>query len=157
MNANDVAHKDRKRRKRDSRMIRFMYEKPPPTNRPPVPSAPSDDEDSEPETFERIWEKSQQVDPATIKYYWDGAYGNSYYNLTFGGMYSARTSYSEAPFMGTQDQGTSSSMPQADPNAPRGSCTAGGHFYGGLFGVTPDFRRETRCISYVCQDLVPHI
>jgi hypothetical protein len=23
--------------------------------------------------------------------------------------------------------------------------------------VTPDFRRETRCISYVCQDLVPHI
>jgi hypothetical protein len=22
--------------------------------------------------------------------------------------------------------------------------------------VTPDFRRETRCISYVCQDLVPH-
>jgi hypothetical protein len=23
--------------------------------------------------------------------------------------------------------------------------------------VTPDFRRETRCISYVCQDLVSHI
>jgi hypothetical protein len=23
--------------------------------------------------------------------------------------------------------------------------------------ITPDFRRETRCISYVCQDLVPHI
>jgi hypothetical protein len=23
--------------------------------------------------------------------------------------------------------------------------------------VTSDFRRETRCISYVCQDLVPHI
>jgi hypothetical protein len=23
--------------------------------------------------------------------------------------------------------------------------------------VTPDFRRETRCISYVCHDLVPHI
>jgi hypothetical protein len=23
--------------------------------------------------------------------------------------------------------------------------------------VTPDFRRETRCITYVCQDLVPHI
>jgi hypothetical protein len=26
-----------------------------------------------------------------------------------------------------------------------------------LTGVTPDFRRETRCITYVCQDLVPHI
>jgi hypothetical protein len=31
------------------------------------------------------------------------------------------------------------------------------NFAGAMGRVTPDFRRETRCISYVCQDLVPHI
>jgi hypothetical protein len=51
-------------------MIRLMYENPSPTNRPPIPHAPSDDDDSEPETFESIWDKSQQVDPATKKDYW---------------------------------------------------------------------------------------
>jgi hypothetical protein len=53
--------------------------------------------------FESIWDKSQQVDPATNKDYWDRAYGNTYYNPAFGGVYSARSSYSEIPFMGTQD------------------------------------------------------
>jgi hypothetical protein len=111
MKASDVVHKEMQLRKRDSRMIRLVYENPSPTNRPPIPLAPSDDEDSEPETFDTIWDKSQQVDPATNKDYWDKAYGNTYYNPTFGGMYSARSSYSEVPFMGTQGQGTSSSMP----------------------------------------------
>jgi hypothetical protein len=46
-----------------------MYENPSPTNRPPIPRAPSDDEDSELETFESIRDKSQQVDPATNKDY----------------------------------------------------------------------------------------
>jgi hypothetical protein len=50
-----------------------------------MPHAPSDEEESEPETFESIWERSQQVDPATNKDYWDRSYGNSYYNPTFGG------------------------------------------------------------------------
>jgi hypothetical protein len=94
MKANDAVHKERKLRKRDSRMIRLMYENPSPTNRPPMPHAPSDEEESEPETFESIWEISQQVDPATNKDYWDKAYGSSYYNPTFGGVYSARSSYS---------------------------------------------------------------
>jgi hypothetical protein len=100
-----------------------MYENPSPTNRPPMPHAPSDEEDSEPGTFESIWEKSQQVDPRTNKDYGDKAYGNTYYNSTFGGMYSARSSYSEVPFMGTQGQGTSSSMTQVDLNA-QGSSNA---------------------------------
>jgi hypothetical protein len=86
MKANDVVHKERQLRKRDSRMIRLMYENPSPTNRPPMPQAPSDEEESELETFEGIWERSQQVDPATNKDYWDRAYGNSYYNPTFGGV-----------------------------------------------------------------------
>jgi hypothetical protein len=81
MKANDAVHKQRQLRKRDSRMIRLMYETPSPTNRPPMPHAPSDEEESESETFEGIWERSQQVDPATNKDYWDRAYGNSY---TFG-------------------------------------------------------------------------
>jgi hypothetical protein len=119
-----VVHKERQLRKRDSRMIRLMYENPSPTNRPPIPHAPSDEEESEPETFESIWERSQQVDSATNKDYWDGAYGNSYYNPTFGGVYSARSSYSEVPFMGTQGQGTSSSMPPVDPNAQGSSSAA---------------------------------
>jgi hypothetical protein len=89
MKANDAVHKERQLRKRDSRMLRHMYENPSPTNRPPIPHAPSDEEESEPETFESIWERSQQVDPATNKDYWDRAYGNSYYNPTFGGVYSA--------------------------------------------------------------------
>jgi hypothetical protein len=88
MKANDAVH-ERQLRKRDSRMIRLMYENPSPTNRPPMPHAPSDAEESEPETFESIWERSQQVDPTTNKDYWDRAYGNSYYNSTFGGVYSA--------------------------------------------------------------------
>jgi hypothetical protein len=71
MKANDTVHKERQLRKRDSRMIRLMYENPSPTNRPPMPHAPSDEEESEPETFESIWERSQQVDPATNKDYWD--------------------------------------------------------------------------------------
>jgi hypothetical protein len=134
MKASDAVHKERQLRKRDSRMIRLMYENPSPTNRPPIPHAPSDEEESEPETFESIWERSQQVDPATNKDYWDRAYGNSYYNPTFGGVYSARSSYSEAPFMGTQGQGTSSSMPPVDPNAQGSSGAAGGYDYGTLFG-----------------------
>jgi hypothetical protein len=93
MKASDAVHKERHLRKRDSRVIRLMYENPSPTNRPPIPHAPSDEEESEPETFESIWERSQQVDPATNKDYWDRAYGNSYYNPTFGGVYSARSSY----------------------------------------------------------------
>jgi hypothetical protein len=104
------------------------------TIRPPMPHAPSDEEESEPETFESIWERSQQVDPATNKDYWDRAYGNSYYNPTFGGVYSARSSYSEVPFMGTQGQGTSSSMPPVDPNAQGSSRAVGGYYYGSLFG-----------------------
>jgi hypothetical protein len=134
MKANDSVHKERQLRKRDSRMIRLMYENPSPTNRPPMPHAPSGEEESELETFESIWERSQQVDPATNKDYWDRAYGNSYYNPTFGGVYSARSSYSEAPFMGTQGQGTSSSMPLVDPNAQGSSSTVGGYYYGSLFG-----------------------
>jgi hypothetical protein len=117
MKASDAVHKERQLRKRDSRMMRLLYENPSPTNRPPMPHAPSNEEDSELETFESIWDKSKQVDPATNKDYWDRAYGNTYYNPTFEGMYSARSSYSEAPFMGTQWKGTSSSMPQVDPNA----------------------------------------
>jgi hypothetical protein len=69
-------------------MIRLMYENPSPTNRPPMPHAPSDEEDSEPENFESIWERLQQVDLATNKDYSDRANGNTYYNPTFGGMYS---------------------------------------------------------------------
>jgi hypothetical protein len=86
--ANDAVHKERQLRKRDSRMIRLMYENPSPTNRPPMPHAPSDEEDSEPENFESIWERLQQVDLATNKDYSDRANGNTYYNPTFGGMYS---------------------------------------------------------------------
>jgi hypothetical protein len=84
--------------------------------------------------FESIWDKSQQVDPATNKDYWDRAYGNTYYNPAFGGVYSARSSYSEIPFMGTQDQRTSSRMPPVDPNAQGSSSAAGGYYYGTLFG-----------------------
>jgi hypothetical protein len=51
MKANDVVHKERQLRKRDSRMIRLMYENSSPTNRSPMPHAPSDEEDSELETF----------------------------------------------------------------------------------------------------------
>jgi hypothetical protein len=69
MKASDAVHKERQLRKRDSRMIRLMYENPSPTNRPPMPHAPSNEEESEPETFESIWERSQQVDPATNKDY----------------------------------------------------------------------------------------
>jgi hypothetical protein len=126
MKASDAVHKERQLRKRDARMIRLMYENPSPTNSPPIPHASSDEEESEPETFESIWERSQHVDPATNKDYWDRAYGNSYYNPTFGGVYSARSSSSEAPFMGTQGQGTSSSMPPVDPNAQGSSSAAGG-------------------------------
>jgi hypothetical protein len=50
-------------------MLRHMYENPSPTNRPPIPHAPSDEEESESETFESIWERSQQVDPETNKDY----------------------------------------------------------------------------------------
>jgi hypothetical protein len=134
MKASDAVHKERQHRKRDSRMIRLMYENPSPTNRNLIPHAPSDDEDSKSETFESIWDKSQQVDPTTNKDYWDRAYGNTYYNPTFGGMYSARSSYSEVPFMGTQGKGTSSSMPQVDPNAQGSSSTVGGYYHGSLFG-----------------------
>jgi hypothetical protein len=134
MKASDAVHKERQLRKRDSRMIRLVYENPSPTNRPPIPHAPSDEEESEPETFESIWERSQQVDLATNKDYWDRAYGNSYYNPTFGGVYSARSSYSEVPFMGTQGQGTSSSMPPVDPNVQGSSSAVGGYYYGSLFG-----------------------
>jgi hypothetical protein len=134
MKANEAVHKERQLRKRDSRMIRLMYENPSPTNRPPMPHAPSDEEDSEPETFESIWDKSQQVDPVTNKDYWDRAYGNMYYNPTFVGMYIARYSYSEVPLMGTQGQGTSSSMPQVDPNAQGSSGVVGGYYYDSLFG-----------------------
>jgi hypothetical protein len=143
MKANDAVHKERQLRKKDSRMIRLMYENPPPTNRPPMPHAPSDEEDSEPETFESIWERSQQVDPATNKDYWDRAYGNTYYNPTFGGMYSARSSYSEVPFMSTQGQGTSSSMPQVDPNAQGSSSAVGGYYYGSLFGSVNPYEGMT--------------
>jgi hypothetical protein len=45
MKANDVVHKERQLRKRDSRMIRLMYQNPSPTNRPPMPHAPSDEEE----------------------------------------------------------------------------------------------------------------
>jgi hypothetical protein len=134
MKASDAVHKERQLRKRDSRMIRLMYENPSPTNRPPIPHAPSDEEESELETFESIWERSQQVDPTTNKDYWDRAYGNSNYNPTFGGVYSARSSYSEVPFIGTQGQGTSSSMPPVDPNAQGSSGAVGGYYYGSLFG-----------------------
>jgi hypothetical protein len=134
MKANDAVHKERQLRKRDSKMIRLMYENPSPTNRPPMPHAPFDEEDSEPKTFESIWERSQQVDPATNKDYWDRACRNTYYNPTFGGMYNARSSYSEVPLMDTQGQGTSSSMPQVDPNAQKSSSTVGGYYYGSLFG-----------------------
>jgi hypothetical protein len=43
MKASDAVHKERQLRKRDSRMIRLMYENPSPTNRPPIPHAPSDE------------------------------------------------------------------------------------------------------------------
>jgi hypothetical protein len=36
--------------------------------------------------------------------------------------------------MGTQGQGTSSSMPPVDPNAQGSSGAAGGYYYGTLFG-----------------------
>jgi hypothetical protein len=36
--------------------------------------------------------------------------------------------------MGTQGQGTSSSMPPVDPNAQGSSSAVGGYFYGSLFG-----------------------
>jgi hypothetical protein len=36
--------------------------------------------------------------------------------------------------MGTQGQGTSSSMPPVDPNAQGSSGAAGGYYYGSLFG-----------------------
>jgi hypothetical protein len=108
-----------------------------------MPHAPSNEEDSELETFESIWDKSKQVDPATNKDYWDRAYGNTYYNPTFEGMYSARSSYSEAPFMGTQGQGTSSSMPQVDPNAQESSSTVGGYYYGSLFGSVNSYEGMT--------------
>jgi hypothetical protein len=143
MKASDVVHKERQIRKWDSRMIRLMYEKPSPTNRPPMPHAPSDEEDSEPETFESIWDKSQQVDLVTNKDYWDRAYGNTYYNPTFGGMYSARSSYLEVPFMGTQGQGTSSSMPQVDSNAQGSSSVVGGYYYGSLFGSVNPYEGMT--------------
>jgi hypothetical protein len=48
MKASDAIYKERQLRKRDSRMIRLMYENPSPTNRPPIPHAPSDEEESEP-------------------------------------------------------------------------------------------------------------
>jgi hypothetical protein len=133
MKASDAVHKERQLRKRDSRMLRLMYENPSPTNKRPMPHAPCNEEESEPKTFESFWERSQPVDLATNKDYWDRAYGNTYYNPTIGGMYSALSSYSEVPFMGTQGQGTSCSMPQVDPNAQGSSSVVGGYYYGSLF------------------------
>jgi hypothetical protein len=66
MKASDVAHKQRQLRKRGSRMIRLMYENPSPTNRLPMPHAPSDEEDSEPETFESIWDNKLIRQPTRI-------------------------------------------------------------------------------------------
>jgi hypothetical protein len=38
-----------------------------------------------------------------------------------------------------------------------GEEAVGAIFNGKKGNVTPDFRRETRYIPYVCQDLIPHI
>jgi len=109
-----------------------MYEDP--SNRPSILCAMSDEEESEPEGFNNLWERSQQVDPVTENDYWDRAIGNSYYNPIYGGMQSGGASYSEMPLMGTQGQSTSSSMPPVDPYAPRGSGNAVGDPFGGFFG-----------------------
>ena len=114
-------------------MIRQMYEDP--SNRPPIPHAESDEEDSEPESFVHMWNRTQAVDPVTQKDYWDQAIGSSYYNPVYGGMQSGGASFSETPFIGTQEQGTSSNMPHGNPNAPGGSDTVGSDLFGGLFGA----------------------
>ena len=74
-------------------MIRQMYEDP--SNRPPIPHAESDEEDSEPESFVHMWNRTQAVDPVTQKDYWDQAIGSSYYNPVYGGMQSGGASFSE--------------------------------------------------------------
>lgn len=132
MNANDIAHKERQR-KRDSRMIRQMYEDP--SNRPPIPHAVSNEEESEPEGFDILWERFQQVDLVTQNDYWDRAIRNSYYNPIYAGMQSGGASYSEMPFMSTQGQSTSSSMPPVDPYASGGSGPAIVDPLGGFFGL----------------------
>jgi hypothetical protein len=89
-----TAHKERQRRKKNTLMLKKLKAKLTP-NDPPSPIG-SEGQESEPETFEQIWDKAQKAN------YWDRAFGtSSYYDPTYGGMQGGRGSSAGDPFLGT--------------------------------------------------------
>ncbi|RLN13652.1 hypothetical protein C2845_PM09G15480 [Panicum miliaceum] len=126
MNANDVANKERQRRKRDSRMLRHIYKSP--TNRPLIPRAESDEEDSEAESFTHmwIWSLKRTIGTKLLEAH-----------IITRCMVECKVValHFTKHHLGTQGQGASSTMPHGDPYAPGGSGTIGSDPFGGFFGT----------------------